>query len=152
MKRSLLASLAILSAIGGAPISHAEQGEVPAYCSFSFGPSEQAPPNPLPWPDYGLGPTVLPVVWCQGDVDSIRSYWRSFRDHYGCSAETEVGQAIEMGLVEWPYLQDYADSRAVLENNPEICAQVLACTIPSEYSPEESPEDLQCLIDAIPFR
>jgi len=152
MKRSLLVSFAILAVSGNPPISHAEQGEVPAYCNFMFGPSELAPPTPLPWPEHVPGLTVLPVVWCQGDVDAIRSYWRSFRDHYGCSEETEVGQAIEMLLVELPYHQAYADSRVLLENSPEICTQVLACTIPSEYAPEESPEDLQCLIDAIPFR
>jgi len=95
--------------------------------------------------------TVAPVMWCGGDVESLWSYWRSYRDYYGCDEASDIGQSIESNLVDVPNLAIYAPAREFLADNPYICEEILACELPSDYIPSRFEDDFRCLFELGPY-
>ena len=97
--------------------------------------------------DTSILATVGVVVWCNGDAEPLRNYWRSYRDYYGCSEASDIGQTLEGLLLDLPYHPLYRDAAERLAELPGVCEYILACEQPTDYVPSRFYEDFQCQFD-----
>lgn len=98
--------------------------------------------------DYVLVSHLLGVAVCNGDVESMRSFWRSYYRYYGCSADSRAASSIEW-MLESEKEAYTAEARhyygTYFRDNPNACDEVLrTCTLPPEFDPDDPAVRFNC--------
>lgn len=124
------------------------------YCDNTFGQTDKGTIDPGPFFMLGMAviPSLHPVAMCDGDVENVKSFWRSYYRYFGCTADSDVGRTMESMLKfeRQIYSPSYDPAWTYIGENPQFCETIRSqCTLPPVFNPEEKESAFTCRLDEL---